>query len=96
LWRWRWQREAAAVQAHIATALQARDAAALQACSVIMLQLASRQCCGVVAARVAGALRRCCSTCRCDTVVGVAVARVAAATLRRCFSLRRGNASALL
>ncbi len=59
--------------------MQARDAAALQAHNVIMLQLASQQCCGVVAARVAGALWRCCSTRRGNT----AAARVAAALLQQ-------------
>jgi hypothetical protein len=73
------------VQARVATALQARDAVALRARSVIMLQLALRQRCGVVAARVAGALRRCCSTRRdnaaaaCDAVA----ARVASTLLQQ-------------
>jgi len=51
-----------------------------------MLQLVLQQCCDVVVARVAGALRRCCST-RCGNA---AIARVAIAllqqVLRRCCS----------
>jgi hypothetical protein len=60
-----------------------------------MLQLASRQCCGAVAARVAAALlqqalRRCFSSHRGN------VAALLQQALRRCFSSHRGNVAALL
>jgi hypothetical protein len=72
------------VQARVATALQARDVATLQACNVIMLQLVSWQCCGVVATRVAGALRRCCSTCRSNAAVACVAAALLQQALRQC------------
>jgi len=96
LWRWRWQRGAAGVQARVATTLQVCDAAALQARSVIMLQLASQQCCGVVAARVAGALRRCCSTHRGNAAAARVVAALLQQVLRHCCNRPCGNAAALL
>ncbi len=71
--------------------MQARVATALQARSVIMLQLVSRQCCGTVAARVAGALRRCCSI----RHGNAAVARIATALLQQVLRQRCG-ATALL
>jgi len=93
LWRWQWQRGAAAVQAHVATALQARNTTSsrgctLQARNVLLLQLALRQRYAAVAARVAATLLQLASQQRCAAHV-VAAVRVVA-TLR---SSRRDNAA---
>ncbi|CAK9223207.1 unnamed protein product [Sphagnum troendelagicum] len=72
-----------------------------------MLQLASRQRCDAVAARVAGVLQRCstrrgntAAACVAATLMQLAVLRQLASLRhccsRRCFSSRRSNAAALL